>query len=243
MSTASSGLNDLAIVSTVFEGLTGSVAYGLASEKSDEDRRTVFMYPADRFWGLDQPSETLTPAGGGDWTLWEVAHFLRMLRKGSVNAFELLWLPDECVLLRDQNVWPWLVRQRDLFFTEALWKGWNGVIGGHVHEYDKLVREDAPFEKRCKEASQVLRLSLALFGAVESQVFDVRLPATDRSYVWDVKFATEQVTVDNGLRWAGLAQEEARSLYSHSPWSDSKNNEVLNRFLISQRDRHYRQWR
>lgn len=229
------------LLHNIFEGITGSRAYGLESNSSDEDRRSIFAYDTDRFWGLDQPKPTLEPSQ--DWTMWEIAHFLRMLRKGSVNAFELLWLPADCLISFDEDSWLWLMQNRTLFFTESLWKGWNGVITGHRHEYEKMVRNGAPFHKQAKEASHILRLALGLQVAVKEREMVLRFSGVDLTYLRGVKFCEEQVTVDNALRLAALAQDKAYALYSDSPWASDFGGDILDRFLVARRREWHRKGR
>lgn len=67
---------------------SGSHAYGLAAESSDEDFRGVFFLPKEEFYGL-QYTPQLSDATN-DRTYYEVGRFFELLLKANPTALELL---------------------------------------------------------------------------------------------------------------------------------------------------------
>lgn len=85
---------------TLYRGVVGSVAYGLARGGSDIDRLEVFAYPTDAFWHLSPLKESIghqSPEHPEDYVRHEVAKFLRLALKCNPTLLELLWLPTEHV--------------------------------------------------------------------------------------------------------------------------------------------------
>ena len=81
----------------IYRVMVGSRAFGLATEGSDEDRRGVFLPPAERSWSLFRPPEQVEYKGDGvEEVDWELEKFLRLALQANPNILETLWSP--CVL-------------------------------------------------------------------------------------------------------------------------------------------------
>ncbi len=81
-----------------FEGISGSMAYGLDTAESDTDIKGVFVLPKDRFFGLDYVPQIANETN--DVVHYELKRFFELLVKNNPNILELLFLPEECVLHR-----------------------------------------------------------------------------------------------------------------------------------------------
>ncbi len=77
---------------------SGSHAYGLATEMSDEDYRGVYAARTDRFLGLSYPVQLSDERN--DRTYYELGRFMELLGKANPTALELLGTPPEAVLFR-----------------------------------------------------------------------------------------------------------------------------------------------
>lgn len=72
----------------------GSQAFGLATDASDEDRRGVFLPPAELTWSLFKPPEQLEYASDGvEEVDWELEKFLRLALQANPTILETLWSP------------------------------------------------------------------------------------------------------------------------------------------------------
>jgi hypothetical protein len=83
----------------IFEGITGSQAYGTATPDSDIDIKGVFMIPLDKILNyeyVDQVSDDKN-----DTTYFELGKFLKLLQTNNSTVLELLSLPEECILYKD----------------------------------------------------------------------------------------------------------------------------------------------
>ena len=82
----------------LFDTVAGSRAYGTALPGSDEDRRGVFVAPAEYLLGLDGIEQAADARG--DEVYYELGRFVDMLLRNNPNALELLAMPDDCSRFR-----------------------------------------------------------------------------------------------------------------------------------------------
>jgi uncharacterized protein len=82
----------------LFECISGSRAYGLATEKSDTDIKGVFFMPREQFYGLNYISQVNNETN--DEVYYELGRFMELLLKNNPNILELLATPADCVLYR-----------------------------------------------------------------------------------------------------------------------------------------------
>lgn len=83
----------------IYECISGSKAYGLATEKSDTDIKGVFIAPKKSFYGfigVDQVSNETN-----DIIFYEIKKFLTLLNKNNPNILEMLYTSADCVLFED----------------------------------------------------------------------------------------------------------------------------------------------
>ncbi|WP_221285237.1 DNA polymerase beta superfamily protein [Haloferula luteola] len=78
-----------------FDAVAGSRAYGTAIERSDEDRRGVFVVPAGFLGGLEKIERVADERN--DQTYEELGRWFELLLKNNPHALELLGMPEDCV--------------------------------------------------------------------------------------------------------------------------------------------------
>jgi hypothetical protein len=90
-------INDLKTKNLLlFEGISGSKAYGLSLPTSDTDIKGVFVLPQDSFYGLDYVPQVNDAKN--DEVYYELGRFVELLYKNNPNILELLNTPKDCVL-------------------------------------------------------------------------------------------------------------------------------------------------
>ena len=82
----------------VFEAVTGSKAYGLATAQSDTDIRGVFVLPKEAYYSLDYTPQVANETN--DVVYYELKRFMELLAKNNPNILELLSVPEAFVLYR-----------------------------------------------------------------------------------------------------------------------------------------------
>lgn len=82
----------------LFECISGSHAYGLATAKSDTDLKGVFYLPRDTFYGLGYISQISNESN--DEVYYELGRFMDLLIKNNPNILEMLASPVDCILYK-----------------------------------------------------------------------------------------------------------------------------------------------
>lgn len=142
----------------LLEGVVGSTAYGLAHAGSDVDRLGLFAVPTERLFGLTRPAESVVTSAP-DRTLHEAAKWCRLALSANPTASELVWLPDDCYLVR-MPLGEELVAVRRSFLSERAVR--NAYLGYASQQFRKLVakggRGGVPPARLAKHARHLLRL-------------------------------------------------------------------------------------
>jgi predicted nucleotidyltransferase len=76
-----------------FKALTGSKAYGLNIETSDDDWRGFYIPPTHSFFSFVEPPEQLQTTKDEDYSYWELRKFLKLILANNPNVLETLWSP------------------------------------------------------------------------------------------------------------------------------------------------------
>lgn len=82
----------------LFEAVSGSKAFGLATETSDTDIKGVYYLPKDHFLGLEYTAQVNNESN--DIVFYELGRFVELLLKNNPNILELLASPDDCILYK-----------------------------------------------------------------------------------------------------------------------------------------------
>lgn len=84
--------------SLIFECISGSQAYGLATETSDVDIKGVFILPRDKFYSLDYIDQV--NENNNNEVYFEIKKFIDLLSKNNPNMLEMLNIPIDCILYK-----------------------------------------------------------------------------------------------------------------------------------------------
>ncbi|PZF74368.1 DNA polymerase beta superfamily protein [Taibaiella soli] len=82
----------------LLECVSGSRAYGLATEQSDTDLKGVYYLPREQFFGLQYIPQISNETN--DETYYELGRFVELLSKNNPNILELLATSDDCILYK-----------------------------------------------------------------------------------------------------------------------------------------------
>jgi hypothetical protein len=107
----------------IFEGIVGSQAYGIATPASDVDTKGVYVQPLDdilTFGYQDQVSDAKN-----DNTFYEIRRFLELMKTNNPTILELLNLPGDCILHKDELFDKILSRKND-FITKTCKMSFGG---------------------------------------------------------------------------------------------------------------------
>jgi hypothetical protein len=148
----------------IYRVAAGSRAFGLATEHSDEDRRGVYLPPADLHWSLFKPPEQIEAASAGvEEVCWELEKFLRLALQANPNILETLWAP--AVLYADETGQE-LRGLRDAFLSRHLYKTYSGYVLSQFRLMTKRFRKQR--EYKAKHAMHLIRLLYSGIHALRS---------------------------------------------------------------------------
>ncbi|MBO6184162.1 MAG: nucleotidyltransferase domain-containing protein [Chryseobacterium sp.] len=79
----------------LFQSISGSRSFGLATENSDTDIRGVYYLPKEDFFGLNYIPQISNETN--DITYYEIGRFVELLQKNNPNILEILVSPEDCI--------------------------------------------------------------------------------------------------------------------------------------------------
>lgn len=151
-----------------FLALAGSRAYGTEVPESDLDWRGVAIPPVEICHDLWSRFDTFTPPPGEsqpDLQIHSLQKFMNLAGKGTVGILELLFLPDDCYILKGYGLEA-LIRHRNLFLSKRIAK----AVSGNVKQFKGLlVKKWDP-----KTAMHIVRLLKTATEVLKGQPWKVR---------------------------------------------------------------------
>lgn len=83
----------------LFEAISGSRSFGLATENSDTDIKGVFYLPKKLFFGLEYIPQISNETN--DIVYYEIGRYTELLLKNNPNILEILATPEDCILYKN----------------------------------------------------------------------------------------------------------------------------------------------
>jgi predicted nucleotidyltransferase len=120
----------------VLDTQVGSRAWGLANERSDDDRRGVFALPLPWSQGLVAPPEDLVSAEGSA-TYWAVGKAVRQALRADPNTLEALFVPG--AVARDP-IGEWLLEARACFVSVEIYGTFGRYALGQLRRMEQSLR-------------------------------------------------------------------------------------------------------
>ena len=132
--------------------LSGSHAYGLATESSDVDRRGIFVTPPRSLLSIYPPLEHVQDPRG-DCTLFSLRKFLLLASEANPAALELLFAPDGTILQQHETAHR-LFAARSAFVSKRLVEGHIGYARAQVARargHNKWINNPQPVDPPRRE--------------------------------------------------------------------------------------------
>jgi hypothetical protein len=148
----------------IYRVAVGSRAFGLANELSDEDRRGVYLPPAELTWSLFKPPEQVEfQSDGVEEVDWELEKFLRLALQANPNLLEALWSP---LLLHADETGKELRALRQAFLSRHLFKTYSGYVLSQFRLMKDGYAKTGAY--RAKHAMHLIRLLYSGIHAVRT---------------------------------------------------------------------------
>lgn len=195
----------------IFRGIVGSQSYGLATETSDVDYKSVFIQSND-----DILSNNYTPQIdiNADDVAYEIRRFLELVSVGNPNVLELLYLPEHCIV-QSSPEWEFLKKHRKEFLSKKCYHTFSGYAKTQLNKATGLNKK-FNYEKERRERKNIIDFSKVI-DRQSGNTFKVKdwlkehgykqeqvgLTSIDgfrdcyRFYVDDIKWASDNHRFDN----------------------------------------------
>jgi len=185
----------------ILEGVTGSTAYGLATENSDVDIKGVYLLPTSEVLSLrHNPEKTTKDHTDPDWVYHEVGKFMKLVVGGNPTVSELLWLEEYTQL---SPVGKLLVENRKIFLsTPAVMNAYRGYALGQAKRLSNRQAEgldgyDSSLKNRfAKHTRHCFRLLLQCRQLLETGELTVRVTPEQREWLFKMGEQTPETVVD-----------------------------------------------
>jgi hypothetical protein len=226
--TATAGPDVSAFV--VYRVLLGSRAFGLATESSDEDRRGVFLPPADWHWSLTRPPEQVEFfAEGVEEVDWEIEKFVRLALHANPNILETLWSP---VVLHADETGEELRAVRDCFLSRHLYRTYSGYVLSQF----RLMKKGFATDRRYKPKHAMHLIRLLHSGIHALRAGDIRVDVGEHR---DELLAIRRGEVPfEAVEARALELDRVfREAFASTKLPEKPDTERANRFLIAARRR------
>jgi predicted nucleotidyltransferase len=175
----------------ILEGVTGSTAYGLATENSDIDVKGVYLLPTEEVLSLRfNPQNTTKDHVDPDWVYHEVGKFMKLVASGNPTVTELLFLEEYTKL---NEVGKLLVDNRQLFLStfgvQAAYRGYalsqakrlNNRTDQGLDGYDSSLKN-----RFAKHTRHCFRLLFQAKQLLETGELTVRVTPEQRGWLFEM---------------------------------------------------------
>lgn len=139
----------------IYSCVTGSQAYGLATNQSDTDVRGIYLPPAALHWSLYGVPEQLEDRAREE-VFWETGKFLTLALKANPNVLECLYTP---MYEAKHELANKLLAMRDAFLSQLVYQTFNGYVLSQFKKLEQDLRTTG--EIKSKHAMHLIRLLLA----------------------------------------------------------------------------------
>lgn len=214
----------------VYRVMVGSRAFGLSNESSDEDRRGVYLPPADWHWSLSKPPEQVEFfTDGVEEVDWEIEKFVRLALQANPNILETLWSP---AVLHADETGTELRALRGAFLSLHLYKTYSGYVLSQFRLMQKGHDEKGTFKP--KHAMHLIRLlHSGIHALTDGEIrVDVAEHRDELLAIRAGRLSFDEVR-NRALELDRLFQEA----FTRSALPEKPDTDRVNRFLIAARRR------
>ncbi len=151
----------------IYRCLVGSRAYGLARADSDEDRRGIYLPPADLHWSLFGVPEQLEDQEA-ELCYWELQKFVNLALKGNPNILECLYTP---LIEYVASLARELLDMRQSFLSKTIFQTYNGYAMSQFKKMEQSLKRIGTFKG--KHAMHLIRLLICGIQAMKEKTIIV----------------------------------------------------------------------
>ncbi|WP_327269954.1 nucleotidyltransferase domain-containing protein [Streptomyces sp. NBC_01218] len=211
---------------TVYSCVTGSRAFGLATEDSDTDRRGVFLAPTASFWRFEKPPTHLDGPAPEQFS-WELERFCELALRADPNVLECLHSP---LVERIDDTGRELLALRGAFLSRRAHETFTRYAVGQRRKLEADARNRrAP---RWKHAMHLLRLLISARDLLRTGVLTTDVGERREELLAVKRGAVEWSEVERRVE---RLTEECAAAVDRSPLPDRPDRARVEEFLVRTR--------
>ena len=212
----------------IYKCQTGSKAYGLSNENSDDDIRGIFLPPAEKHWSLfNVPQQLELMQDNDDVVFWELEKFLRLALKANPNVLETLWTP---MVLHAEPIAVRLREIRNVFLSKHLYKTYSGYVLSQFRRMRNSVEKTDSFKQ--KHAMHLIRLLYSGIAALRDG--EIMVDVSDhREQLLSIR--NGEFSFDEVEKVAMELEKQFSETFETTSLPDQPDFETVDRFLIEAR--------
>lgn len=189
----------------ILEGVTGSTAYGLATENSDIDIKGIYTLPTREVLSIGFNIEhTTVDHTDPDWVYHEVGKFMKLVMNGNPTVTELLYLNEYTHL---SPIGQLLIDNRDAFLsTKAIANAYRGYAFAQAKKLNNRTEQgldgyDSSLKNRfAKHTRHCFRLLMQARQLLETGTLQVKVTPEEREYLFAMGEKTADEVVEEFMR-------------------------------------------
>lgn len=160
----------------IFRGIVGSQSYGLATETSDIDYKSIYIQSNEDILSNNYIPQIDT---NKDDTSYEIRRFLELVSTGNPNVLELLYLPENCILETSAE-YEYLRKNRDMFLTKTCYYTYSGYAKTQLQKASGINKKFNWEEKRI-ERKDILDFS-KIIERQDGQMYELKAWLKNNEY-------------------------------------------------------------
>lgn len=210
----------------IFQCIIGSQAYGLADDRSDIDRRGVYLPTADLHWSLYGVPEQLECHETQE-AYWELQKFIVLALKANPNVLEWLYSP---IVEKVTPLGQALLDLRGQFLSRLVYQTYNGYVMSQFRKMQADIRNQG--QVKWKHVMHLIRLLMSGITILRDGFVPVKV-GDERNQLLAIKRGEISWEETEELRLK--LHEEFEQAFEQTTLPERPNYEVANQFLISAR--------
>lgn len=212
----------------ILHSLVGSRAYGLATETSDYDYKSVAIPELSNYFGLNKWSGTTikNPNENTEHTIYELIKFIDQCINASPESLDILFSPNA---KHTHSFGMLLLSIKDEFISKKCKYSYTGF----AHAQLKKIRTNPEHQSAGKYAAQAVRLMNMAEEILRTYRINVDRTNIDKDQLMDWKLCWEPNRLKYLEAYIKNKEDICTSLYETSALTYSPNKEKIDNFITN----------
>jgi predicted nucleotidyltransferase len=210
----------------IFRCVIGSRAYGLDDEKSDIDRRGIYLPPADFHWSLYGVPDQLENDATQE-VYWELQKFIVLALKANPNVLECLYTPivETATPLAQE-----MLDMKKVFLSKLVFQTYGGYVASQFKKIQTDIRNQG--QVKWKHVMHLIRLLLSGINVLKQGCVTVEVGEFRERLLAIKSGRTEWDEVEV---WRLQLHQQFNSAFEQTKLPERPDYERANDFLVKAR--------